>query len=108
MEILAFDVLAFGFTDVANIFLVALGLGMVIFIHELGHFLFHAPETGATASFHHVAGLTREECEADLFALCAVLPTSSIFGRSPQDLIEEGFSPTLVKARLSIFAKYHL
>src|SRR5437660_4547134 len=31
---------------------------LAVMLHEMGHFLFHAPETGATASFHHVAGLT--------------------------------------------------
>lgn len=39
MEILAADVLAFGFSNVGNILLVAVGLGTVIFIHELGHFM---------------------------------------------------------------------
>ncbi|MBV9241654.1 MAG: ImmA/IrrE family metallo-endopeptidase, partial [Acidobacteria bacterium] len=47
---------------------------LAVLFHELGHYLFHAPETGATASFHHLAGLTREECEADVFAICALLP----------------------------------
>jgi regulator of sigma E protease len=33
------DVLAFGFSNIGNILLVAVGLGTVIFIHELGHFM---------------------------------------------------------------------
>ena len=33
------DVLAFGVSNVGNILLVAVGLGTVIFIHELGHFM---------------------------------------------------------------------
>ena len=37
--ILAADVLAFGISNITNILLVAIGLGTVIFIHELGHFL---------------------------------------------------------------------
>ena len=39
MEILAVEVLAFSLAAVGNILLVALGLGTVIFIHELGHFM---------------------------------------------------------------------
>ena len=33
------NVLAFGFSNIGNILLVAVGLGTVIFIHELGHFM---------------------------------------------------------------------
>lgn len=39
MEILAVEVVAFGISNISNILLVALGLGTVIFIHELGHFM---------------------------------------------------------------------
>src|SRR4051812_3111725 len=67
-----------------------------VMFHELGHFLFHAPATGATASFHHVAGPTREECEADVFALCALLPKTILCRRSPQELVEDGYPPDIV------------
>src|SRR6476620_11565914 len=75
---------------------------LAVMFHELGHFLFHAPETGATASFHHVAGLTREECEADTFALCALLPRPTLAERSPDELIDEGYPPAIIRARLAI------
>jgi regulator of sigma E protease len=39
VEILALSVLAFSLSNIGNILLVALGLGTVIIIHELGHFL---------------------------------------------------------------------
>ncbi len=79
---------------------------LAVMFHELGHFLFHAPETGATASFHHLAGLTREECEADVFALCAILPRPLIETRSAQDLIDEGFPPRIIRDRIALFGRY--
>ena len=42
---------------------------LLVLFHELGHFLFHTPETGATANFHGVGRRTRKEREADVFAL---------------------------------------
>jgi Zn-dependent peptidase ImmA (M78 family) len=81
---------------------------LVVLFHELGHFLFHVPHTGATASFHHVAGLTREEIEADVFALCAILPRALIERRTARDLIDDGHAPELVSARLEILLKYDL
>jgi len=78
---------------------------LAVMFHELGHYLFHAPETGATASFHHVAGLTREECEADVFALCALLPRPLIEQRSIQELIDDGFSAEMIQNRLAIFER---
>jgi Zn-dependent peptidase ImmA (M78 family) len=81
---------------------------LAVMFHELGHFLFHAPETGATASFHHVAGPTREECEADVFALCAVLPRPMIDGHSAQELIEDGYPHTIVEARFFVYERHQL
>jgi Zn-dependent peptidase ImmA (M78 family) len=78
---------------------------LAVMFHELGHFLFHAPETGATASFHHVAGLTREECEADVFALCALIPKPLIQGRSVQELLDDGFPAKMIEDRLAIFER---
>jgi len=79
---------------------------LAVMFHELGHFLFHAPETGATASFHHVAGLTREECEADAFALCAVIPRPLIERHSADELVEEGFPAEMVTNRLAILRRF--
>ena len=43
---------------------------LFVLFHELGHYLLHTPESGATANFHGVGRQTRKEREADLFALC--------------------------------------
>ena len=79
---------------------------LAVMFHELGHFLFHAPETGATASFHHVAGPTREECEADVFAFCSLLPRPMIEGRTPQELFDDGFPPEMIRHRIVIFERF--
>ncbi|MFT3746487.1 MAG: ImmA/IrrE family metallo-endopeptidase [Pyrinomonadaceae bacterium] len=47
---------------------------LAVLYHELGHFLFHMPASGATANFHGVGRRTRQEIEADTFALCAHSP----------------------------------
>ncbi len=80
---------------------------LAVMFHELGHFLFHTPETGATANFHGVGRCTRKEREADVFAICALIPRSWIETRHPQDLIDdEGFSPQMIASRYKILARY--
>ena len=79
---------------------------LAVLFHELGHYLFHAPETGATASFHHLAGLTREECEADVFAICALLPRPLIETRSAEELLEDRFPAKMVEDRFAIFDRF--
>jgi Zn-dependent peptidase ImmA (M78 family) len=81
---------------------------LTVLFHELGHFLFHAPETGATANFHGVGHRTRKECEADVFALCAVIPRRWIESRTAAEIIDEGIAPELVRERSRIYARHGL
>ena len=82
---------------------------LLVLFHELGHFLFHTPESGATANFHGVGRHTRIEQEADVFALCAVIPKKLIETRLAQELIsEEGFTPEIVSERLAVLERYSL
>lgn len=82
---------------------------LLVLFHEFGHFLFHTPETGATANFQGVGRRTRQECEADIFALCALIPRSWIESRHPQELVDdEGFSAQMIEERQKIFASYRL
>lgn len=82
---------------------------LAVLFHELGHFLFHAPESGATANFHGVGRRTRKEREADVFALCALIPRPMIESRSLQELIEEdGLPDDLVRERLAILERHNL
>ncbi|MEP6787860.1 MAG: ImmA/IrrE family metallo-endopeptidase [Acidobacteriota bacterium] len=79
---------------------------LLVLFHELAHFLFHTPESGATANFHGVGRRTRQECEADAFAVCALIPLVLIESRSPQELIDDGFAPELIEARHAVLQKY--
>lgn len=80
---------------------------LAVLYHELGHFLFHTPESGATASFHRVGQRTRQEIEADAFALCALIPHKWIATRTADELIDiEGFPADMVAERLRIFADH--
>ncbi len=79
---------------------------LAVLFHELGHFLLHTPETGATANFHGVGHRTRKEQEADVFALCALLPRSLIETRAVQELVDDGFPAEMVSERFVIFERY--
>ena len=80
---------------------------LLVLFHELGHYLFHTPETGSTANFHGVGRRTRQAREADAFALCAVIPRSLIQKRHIDELIEiEGFTPEMIEERYKLFDRY--
>ena len=73
----------------------------------MGHFLFHTPKSGATANFHDVGRRTRKEIEADVFALCSLIPRCRVESRSFVELIEDdGFPAELMEARLEIYQRY--
>ncbi len=83
------------------------GEKLEVMFHELGHFLFHTPETGETANFHGVGRRTRKEREADIFALCAIIPKCWVENRRPHELVEdEGLSASMVAARHEISRRY--
>ena len=80
---------------------------LAVLFHELGHFLFHTPESGATANFHGVGRRTRQEVEADVFAACAIVPRSWIESRSFEELIDiEGIPAEMIDARYEILRQY--
>lgn len=80
---------------------------LAVLFHELGHFLFHTPESGATANFHGVGRRTRQENEADVFALCSIIPRCWIESRPVNDLIDdEGLPAEMVEARYEILRMY--
>ena len=91
--------------------LIALDLGLIaqermrrfVMFHEFAHFLMHEPSTATTVAFHGLGPRTRAETEADIFALAAVLPLSLIRCRTPQELIDEGFTPDMVRARFELY-----
>ena len=81
---------------------------LLVMYHELAHFLFHAPESGATANFHHVGRKTRVEREADAFALCCVIPRSWIETRLADDLLstDDHISAQIFRERLALYETY--
>ena len=80
---------------------------LLVLFHELGHYLFHTPETGSTANFHGVGRRTRQEREADAFALCAVIPRLMIESFSTVELIDnEGFTTEMIEERHKILDRY--
>jgi Zn-dependent peptidase ImmA (M78 family) len=76
---------------------------LFVMFHEFAHYLMHAPDRGATASFHGIGRITRKEREADLFALVAILPRTLLEKHTAAELIEDGFDRDTVRDRLSIF-----
>lgn len=80
---------------------------LAVMFHELGHFLFHTPESGPAANFHGVGRRTRKEREADVFAICALIPRPWIECRHIQELIDhEGIPVEMIAARHKILERY--
>lgn len=77
---------------------------LFVMFHEFAHFLMHAPDTGTTANFLGVGKKTRKEKEADLFALCAIIPKTRLALDLIEELIdEEGFTRELIYERIKLF-----
>jgi Zn-dependent peptidase ImmA (M78 family) len=80
---------------------------LLVLLHEFAHFLMHVPSTNTTANFHGMGQKTRDENEADMFALVALIPKRWLETRRPEELIEdEGVEPDWLRDRLSILEKY--
>jgi Zn-dependent peptidase ImmA (M78 family) len=79
---------------------------LLVLFHELGHFLLHTPESGATANFHGVGRKTRQEREADAFALCALIPKKRLTSRTAAELVDDGFPVEMVAERYAVYQRY--
>jgi Zn-dependent peptidase ImmA (M78 family) len=80
------------------------GKKLFVMFHEFAHYLMHAPDRGATASFHGIGRKTRKESEADLFAAIALIPRSWLQDRTAFEIAsEEGIEPETVAERFQIF-----
>jgi Zn-dependent peptidase ImmA (M78 family) len=78
----------------------------LVLAHEFAHFLFHSPETGPAANFHRVGRRTRQEIEADAFAICTLMPRPMIEGRTAADLVNDGFNADMAAARFEVLERY--
>jgi Zn-dependent peptidase ImmA (M78 family) len=81
---------------------------LFVLFHELGHFLLHVPQSGPAASFFEVGRTTRKEREADVFALCALMPSGILERRGIDGLIHDGYPPELVERRVQVHKRYRL
>lgn len=77
---------------------------LFVMFHEFAHFLMHAPDQNATASYHGVGRQTRKEREADVFALVALIPRLWLETRTPDEIIaDEGVTADELAVRFSLF-----
>ncbi len=80
------------------------GKKLFVMFHEFAHYLMHAPDRGATASFHGIGRKTRKESEADLFAAVALIPMSWLETRTEFEIAsEEGIDAETVAERFRVF-----
>jgi Zn-dependent peptidase ImmA (M78 family) len=80
---------------------------LLVMFHEFAHYLMHAPDTNATASFHGIGTKTRKELEADIFALCALVPKPWLEdGRLREAAADEGIPGEIVTERIDVFERY--
>ena len=80
---------------------------LFVMFHEFAHFLMHVPDLGVTANFHGIGKRTKKEAEADMFALCAMIPKTWIESRSEQELIDdEAIKPEMLRQRMKILQIY--
>ncbi len=82
-------------------------LKLKVLFHEIAHLLFHSPASGPAAAFHHIGRRTRQEAEADVFALCALIPRHQLQMENPSELIE-CFGAELFDERVTIFRSHGL
>lgn len=85
---------------------------LLVQFHELAHFLLHTPESGATANFHGIGRQTRQEREADLFALCSLIPRTMLETRTADELAaladDECIPGEILAERIEIFRRHQM
>ncbi len=82
---------------------------LFVMFHEFGHFLLHSPSGSATANYHRVGTRTRDEIEADSFALCALMPLAWVeSGRLSELAADAGYDAELIADRLAVFNHHGL
>lgn len=79
---------------------------LLVLFHELGHYLLHTPDSGATANFHGVGRRSRKEIEADVFALCAIIPKPRVESGTIDELLDEGIDPDMLRLRIEIYRNH--
>lgn len=77
-------------------------------LHELAHYLLHTPPYETVAYFYRLKPHTREEVEADAFAILALIPQSLLkrLAESEEYAEDHGLPSELLKERAELFARY--
>ena len=82
---------------------------LFVMFHEFAHFVYHVPDTNVTANFSRVGDRNFKEDEADLFALCALIPKVWVETKTLQELVEDEFlSEEIVWKRKEIYENYRI
>lgn len=76
--------------------------------HELGHYLLHTPPYESVTYYYRLRPQTREEIEADAFAIVALIPEPLLKKLlAAEEYAEDyGLSAELLKERCELFARY--
>lgn len=77
-------------------------------LHELGHYFLHALKEPTAALFLGLQPGTREEIEADIFAVVALIPEPLLRRMlgTPEEEWQHGFTAEMLELRLRVLEKY--
>ena len=77
-------------------------------LHELGHYLLHTPPYETVTYYYRLKPNTREEIEADAFAIVALIPAGLMkkLLSSDEYSIEYGMSAALLRERCQLYMRY--
>lgn len=79
-----------------------------VLLHELAHYFLHVPAEATAAHFFRLRPDTKQEFEAEAFAVVAVLPETLLRSTLAEggDFEEEGFTRDIIEFRLKVLEMY--
>lgn len=82
---------------------------LYVAFHELAHHFFHTTPSTASASFYRVVENSRDEIEAEAFALIALIPEPLLRSMLAGEIEEVyGYTSEMLKFRLKVLDRYGL
>lgn len=81
---------------------------LYVLLHELGHYFLHVPPDTAAAYFFRLKPDTKQEFEAETFAVVALLPEPMLrrLLASSEEEWEAGFTGEMIEFRLKVLDRY--
>jgi Zn-dependent peptidase ImmA (M78 family) len=80
---------------------------LLIWTHEIGHVVLHAPLGPEKKRYSGDCGSSREELEADATAYCGLIPLPMLLAFDAEELITiHGYSSRILMRRLEIYERY--